>query len=124
MSINTEDPDLPNILPVRSGSVQPSSSLNRDAVNLSPLHVTGDGFLQTWDVSNDISVDIIMKPSPANPTYSSATSMIWMDSRDIEGLVAYEFCPVTGRLIVHTEGLNAGDSEVRIMNFILPRSFL
>jgi hypothetical protein len=120
-SIHTnQDPDLPDILPVRSGSVQPSSSLNQDAARLSPLHVTGGGFLQTWETSNHISVDIIVKSTPANPTYSSATSILWRDPRNIEGY-GYEFCPVTGRLIVRTEG--PGDSEVRIMDFIPPRSF-
>lgn len=120
-----QDPDLPDILPVRSGSMQLSNSLGLGASYLSPLHVTGDGFLQTWKTSNHISVDIMTKPSPANPTYSSATSNIWKDPRNIEGLeFGYEFCPVTGRLIVHVKGSDTGgDNEVRIMDFIPPRSF-
>lgn len=120
---SNQDPDLPDILPVRSGSVQPSNSLILGASYLGPLHATGYGFLQTWGTSNHISVDIMMKRSPANSTYSSTTSIIWRDPRNI-ALFDYEFCPVTGRLIVHIKNLNTGgDSEVRIMDFIPPRSF-
>jgi hypothetical protein len=119
---NSQDPDLPNILPIHSGSVQSSQSpFYREIDDLRPLHVTEDGFLQTWSKrGNHIVVGIISRPSPNNPTGSFVRSSIWTGSG--RGLL-YDFCPMAGRLIVRFLGPD-GVPEIQIVDFILPRSFL
>jgi hypothetical protein len=121
-SIDTsQEPDLPNILPILSGSVQYSQGpCYREADDLRPLHITEDRFLHTWLTGeDDIAVGIISKSSPSNPTWSFVRSSIWNGSRRN---VHFDFCPMSGRLIVRFLGPNG--LEIQIVDFILPRSFL
>lgn len=121
-SIDTSrESDLPNILPMHSSSVQYSQSpLYRNTDDLRSLHVTEDGFLHTGLTRrNGIAVGIILKPRLNNPTWSFVTSSIWNESkRDVQ----YDFCPMTGRLIVRFLGLNG--PEIQIADFMPPRSLL
>ncbi|EDR02542.1 uncharacterized protein LACBIDRAFT_309499 [Laccaria bicolor S238N-H82] len=122
-SVDTsQESDLPNILPIHSGSVPYRQSLvYRDTDDAWPLHITEDGFLQTWITrEGDIAVGIILIPRPNIPTQSIVTSSIWEESN--RSHVHYDFCPMAGRLIVRSFGLNG--PEIQIVDFMPPRSSL
>ncbi|EDR02541.1 uncharacterized protein LACBIDRAFT_295431 [Laccaria bicolor S238N-H82] len=129
-SIDTaQESDLPNILPIHSGSVQHSQPRNppiyREIDDVGPLHITEDGFLHILTMaSSDVAIGIILKPRPNNPTWSFVRSSIWNESRrdfDFDSVV-YDFCPMAGRLVICFLGLNG--REVQILDFTPPRSFL
>ena len=113
------DASLPEILPVRVGSVQggPISSPVQD------LMVTDIGFFQTWesDDSTKIFANVIFMVTPQNPTYSSLSSVLWSRDRSLGNLVDFTVCTMTGRVAIQLRDDN-DYTEIQVMDFLLPKT--
>ncbi|EDR03649.1 uncharacterized protein LACBIDRAFT_307066 [Laccaria bicolor S238N-H82] len=123
-SIDTvHDASLPEILPVRVGSVQggPIPSLVRD------LMVTDNGLFQTWesDDSTKITANVISMLTPQNPTYSSLSSVLWSRERSLGSLVDFVVCTMTGRVVIQLRQKIDDNhyTEIQVMDFLLPKPF-
>jgi hypothetical protein len=125
-SIDTShDASLPEIVPLRVGSVP--GSLGR--LPIDDLIVTDNGFLQTSHLnsedSEEICADLIFMPTTKKFPYSSISARLWSEEQSLGVLKEYSVCPMTGRVVVQL--LKNGDvhcSEVHVMDFLLPRTFL
>ena len=123
-SIDTvHDASLPEILPVRIGSVQggPNSlAFVRD------LMVTDIGFFQTWQ-SGDSTKIFGNVLTPQNPTYSSVSSVLWSRERSLGNMEDFDICTMTGRIVIQLrqriDDNGNSHTEIQVMDFLLPKTF-
>ena len=126
-SIDTShDASLPEVLPLCVGSVRGCIS----SLHVDDLIVTDDGFLETSQTQSsedfeEICADLIFMPTTKKSRYSSASARLWSEEQSLGDLKEYAVCPMTGRVVVQL--LKKDDdqcSEVHVMDFLLPRTFL
>ena len=124
-SIDTShDASLPEVVPLRVGS---EFGFLR-SLYVDDLIVTDDGFLQTSQASDDfeeICADLIFMPTTKNSRYSSASVCLWSEEQSLGDLKDYAVCPMTGRVVVQLRKMrDASCTEVHVMDFLLPKTFL
>jgi len=124
-SIDTShDASLPEVVPLRVGSV--FSGLGDIGHN--DLIVMDDGFLQisqSSEDSDDVWANLIFMPTTKSFPSSSVSACLWSEEQSLGDLKEYAVCPMTGRVVVRLKkDDDAQCSEVHVMDFLLPRTFM
>jgi len=102
------------------------SGLNLRAEGLHFLHVSDGRLVQAWttDSSHELVVDLISMPTQACSDTAFATLWSRETSPPATDALYFDFCPTTGRLVVDICSSARIDPEIRVLDFLVPRSFL